>query len=144
MRRVNEGGPAERRWLVSAALGLVTLALAAAGMAKLGDPARFAADIGHYRLVSPLVAAGLALYLPWLEVMLAAGLWVPAWRRAAGWVATMLLAVFSAALVAALMRGIDLSCGCYGAALESPAGWALARNVLLLGLLGAARRAGRH
>jgi len=135
-----ETGAQVRRRLVAVARALVALALALAGAVKVADPAVFAADIGHYRLVPPLLAGVLALYLPYLELLIAAGLWVPAWRRGAQWAAAGLLLGFSAALVSVLARDIDLACGCYGASFESSAGWALARNVALLCLLAAGWR----
>jgi hypothetical protein len=47
----------------------------------------------------------------------------------------MLLAVFTAAVAAVLMRGIDIECGCFGTG-SGPVSWlTLLRN---LGLLGAA------
>ena len=122
-----------------AAAWAVALLLLFAGATKLGDPARFAIEIGNYRLVSPLVAGLLAVYLPWLEIALGLGLCVPRWRPAARLLATGLLLVFCVALVAALARGIDIRCGCFGRAGGSTsAGWALARNAGLIALLAVA------
>ena len=56
------------------ACGLVALVWLAAGALKLIDPAAFARDIEHYRLVPAVVAATLSVYLPWLELVLGVGL----------------------------------------------------------------------
>jgi putative oxidoreductase len=120
-------------WLAAAAFGL-------AGAMKLADPARFAADIVNYRLVGPEMAGVAAVYLPWLELTLAAGLVVSPWRRVAAWLALGLVIGFSGALGAAAARGLDVSCGCFGRALDSSIGWALARNAGLAGLLWIASR----
>lgn len=119
-------------WLVD---GLVAALFALSGALKLGDPARFATDIGHYRLVSAPVAAAMAVYLPWLEIVLAVALLTPRWRCPSRGVAAMLLFIFSAALASAAWRGIDLRCGCFGEATATGVAGALARNAVLLALL---------
>ena len=115
--------------------GLVAAAFATAGALKLFDPARFADDIGHYRLISPWLAGLVAVYLPWLELTLAAALLAPRWRGAARWLSGALLVFFCAALVSTMARGIDIRCGCFGAATTTGAAGALARNGALLACL---------
>lgn len=129
-----------KTWSSRAAGWMVGGALAWAGVLKLGDPARFAADIERYQLVGPGVAAALAVYLPWFEIGLGLGLgWRDAWRRAAVWLAGALLLGFSAALALAWVRGLQIDCGCFGGGSAS-APQALARNAVLLGLLAWAGR----
>jgi uncharacterized membrane protein YphA (DoxX/SURF4 family) len=113
---------------------------ALAGALKLADPAAFAGDIGNYRLVGTRVAAGLALWLPWLELTVAAALLWPRWRREGAVVAAGLLVVFCAALGSVLWRGIDLECGCFGRENPATPAWALARNAGMLGLAAVAGR----
>ena len=52
--------------------------------------------------------------LPWLElcsgVLLVTGLWL----RASAGIATALFGVFTLAVLSALLRGLDISCGCFG------------------------------
>ena len=118
-----------------AAHGIVAAAFAAAGGFKLLDPARFADDVGHYRLVTPWAAGLAAVYLPWLEITLAAALVAPSTRAAARWLAGGLLLGFCVALTSTLVRGIDLRCGCFGAASATGAAAALIRNAALLACL---------
>ncbi len=110
----------------------VSLVLLVAATGKLLDPAGFGAAIERYRLVPPLVAGGLALYLPWLELALALAWWSSRWRRSAGVLICALLAVFVFAVASSWMRGLDIRCGCFGKALDSSLPLALARNVVLL------------
>lgn len=116
-----------------------------AGVAKLRGPHLFAADIAAFRLLpdggvgSALV---LAFYLPWLEVLCAAGLWVPRWRTAALGIGTMLLAGFTLALGSAWVRGLHLDCGCFGAGGGTNLPVAVGRNLLLLGVCLALWRSG--
>lgn len=85
-----------------------------AGAVKALDPARFAWDIFHFRLVPWTVAAGMALYLPWLEMVCGVSVMLHHANRGALWMLTMLALVFLVALVAAQARGLDVSCGCFG------------------------------
>ncbi len=102
------------------ATGLATtvrLALAAlfiyASLDKIAHPAAFATAIGHYQLLPWFPAALLAAILPWLELF--CGLALLFNRATAG--AALLVAgmnlVFILALTAALVRGLDISCGCF-------------------------------
>ncbi len=132
------------RWAMWAHLA-VALVFLAAGALKVGDPGAFAKEIANYRLVSPFVAGLAALYLPWLEISLGLGLVWPRLRAAARLLGLLLLGVFCAALVSTLARGLDIRCGCFGGGEESgvTAGWALLRNLVLLGLLAFPVRLGR-
>src|SRR5207249_3414703 len=58
----------------------------------------------------PLAAAT----LPGIELVLGAALALGVWTRPAGVAATALLTVFTFAIGAALLRGIDIECGCFG------------------------------
>jgi len=108
-----------------------------AGALKALDPASFAADIDHYHLLPYFALAPLALYLPWLEIV--CGLAVIAscgFRRSALILLLALAVVFTGAIVSAMIRGLDISCGCFGAASAMPLSYALVRNVVLLAVLG--------
>jgi uncharacterized membrane protein YphA (DoxX/SURF4 family) len=79
---------------------------------KIGDPGLFARAIEDYRIVSGTSAMALATVLPWIELLcglfLVAGILVPASSLVAG----SLLGVFTLAVLSALLRGLDISCGC--------------------------------
>lgn len=122
-------------WREKADAGVCAIAAATwaiASVFKLADPAGFTRDIENYRIVSGIWAGSAAVYLPWLELALAAGLLVPRARNAARWLSVALLVLFCAALFVALARGLDIRCGCFGAAGASGSiGWALARNAAI-------------
>jgi len=103
-----------------------------AGGSKLLDIPAFTQSVAQYRLVSGQWAWFAALFFPWLEVILALALWVPALRKAALLQLGGLLLVFQGILVSALIRGLDISCGCLGNSLDGGLFFALARNCLLL------------
>lgn len=103
-----------------------------AAVGKIADPAAFAFAIDNYRLVPWSMAAGLALYLPWLEIAAAAALF---WNRTRGGglaILTGLSGVFAVALTSGLVRGLDISCGCFDPDGAPGLVWPLARAILLL------------
>lgn len=126
---------------------VIRLALAAllawAGVLKALDPAAFAEAIQGFRLTTVPVAAALALYLPWLELLLAAGLLAPRWRSGALLVTTVLFAAFTALWMVTWLRGIDVACGCFGGAGHTPAAWGFVRALIPAFAAGWALRAGK-
>jgi putative oxidoreductase len=118
---------------IQISLGLVFLS---AGVLKIVDPLAFAVSIARLRIVPMAVVGPAAILLPWIEIVAAASLFVPAYRGAALRLLTALLAVFTALLAIAFAKGTAASCGCFGSAdgVLSRADLALARNVLLLAL----------
>lgn len=82
------------------------------------------------------VAAGLALYLPWLELVAAAALFWPGFRASGAAILTGLSAVFAVALGSALMRGLDISCGCFGSDTASGLAGPLIRALALFSIGG--------
>lgn len=85
-----------------------------AGVLKAWDPVRFAGDIENYHILPWAVNVRLAFYLPWLEIL--CGLALIFRRLYSGAVALVfaLMLVFIAATIAAKVRGLDISCGCFG------------------------------
>ncbi len=85
-----------------------------AGATKAWDPFTFANDIEHYRILSWPLGMRLAFYLPWLEILCGIALIVGRLRTGAIAITSGLMLVFIAVTIAAKVRGIDLSCGCFG------------------------------
>jgi hypothetical protein len=95
-------------------LGVLAGVFAYAGALKVLDPAGFAGDIDAYRLTPHEASVLAALYLPWLELACAAGLFWRPLRLPALWILLGLLLVFGAAILSAWVRGLDIACGCFG------------------------------
>jgi putative oxidoreductase len=106
-----------------------------AGVLKVIDPAHFAADIDHYRLLSYFAVAPLALYLPWLEIICGLAVITGAARRSALVLLLAMTAVFIVAIASAWMRGLDIRCGCFGAASTAPLAYDLAFDIVLCGVI---------
>ncbi|MFH1143745.1 MAG: MauE/DoxX family redox-associated membrane protein [Candidatus Eisenbacteria bacterium] len=116
-------------WLCRLALAAVFLV---AAYGKLRDPYGFAASIYGYRLTPSAWAVCGALIMPLIETAASlALLFGPLWRGGCV-VLGGLLAVFIAALSQAILRGIDIDCGCFGEGSSPVSFWLIARNYLLL------------
>ena len=108
-----------------------------AGVLKALDPVQFAHDIDHYKILPWTIGAGLAFYLPWLEILSGLALIFRLFYRGALSILTALVVVFLVATIAAKARGLDITCGCFGHASQH---WSfpshLATNLAILtGLL---------
>ncbi|MFQ6098267.1 MAG: MauE/DoxX family redox-associated membrane protein [Armatimonadota bacterium] len=106
-----------------------------AGAAKVGDPEAFACAVFRYQLplLSPAVARGLAMSLPWVELIVGLSLVFGVLARSGALVAAVLLLTFIGVEGAAVARGLDIACGCFSPNGETQVGWAtILRNVGML------------
>jgi putative oxidoreductase len=85
-----------------------------AGALKALDPVQFASDIDNYKILPWPVSVALAFYLPWLEIFCAFGLVFRFLYRGALSILSASIVVFSLATIAAKVRGLDITCGCFG------------------------------
>jgi len=96
--------------LLRVALGAVFIV---ASLDKIQNPEALAATIANYRLLPYNVINGMAIVLPWLEVVTGILLVLGVWIRASTIIVWGLLFAFSIAISQALARGLDISCGCF-------------------------------
>jgi hypothetical protein len=85
-----------------------------AGVLKAIDPVQFASDIDNFKLLPWPVSVALAFYLPWLEIFCALGLVFRLLYRGALSILSASIVVFTLAIMAAKVRGLDITCGCFG------------------------------
>jgi putative oxidoreductase len=85
-----------------------------AGALKALDPVQFAHDIDHYKTLPWAIGVGLAFYFPWLEIFCGLALIFRVFYRGALSILTALVVIFLAATIAAKVRGLDITCGCFG------------------------------
>ena len=90
-----------------------------AGVLKAFDPVQFAHDIDHYKILPWTIGAGLAFYLPWLEILSGLALVFRLFYRGALAILTALVVVFLVATIVAKVRGLDITCGCFGHASQN-------------------------
>jgi putative oxidoreductase len=107
-----------------------------AGALKAFDPVQFASDIDNYKILPWPVSVALAFYLPWLEIFCGLGLVFRFFYRGALSLLTALILVFTLSIIAAKVRGLDITCGCFGHASQH---WSfpshLATNLAILAAL---------
>ena len=107
-----------------------------AGALKIAHPADFYADILAYEVALPDgLLRWVALVLPWLEVSCGAAVLADFWVETAAILMAFMCLTFVLLLGQAVLRGLDLRCGCFGSAdlgwLDHPVA-ALGRASLLL------------
>ena len=113
-----------------------------AALAKLGDLQGFADQVHNFRMVPIFAENIVALLLPWIELVAALALMSNIRPRSGAVVVTGLLAAFTIAVIVALMRGLDIECGCFGTSDASRVGLVkITQNLgmLVLGWIGCRR-----
>ncbi len=113
-----------------------------AALAKLGDLQGFADQVHNFRMVPIFAENIVALLLPWIELVAALALILNIRARSGAVVVTGLLAAFTIAVIVALMRGLDIECGCFGTSDASRVGLLkITQNLgmLVLGWIGCRR-----
>ncbi|MBD3291032.1 DoxX family protein, partial [candidate division KSB1 bacterium] len=83
------------------------------GVSKILDPATFAEDIDNYRILPYLLVSIVAVVLPWLEVLCGISLISGKFKSGALFILVGLSLIFLIAISSALVRGLDISCGCF-------------------------------
>ena len=129
------------RYVFRLALGALFLW---AAMGKIGDLNAFAGDVHNFRILPLWIENVFAMTLPWVELVAALALVLNLAPRAATLILASMLLVFLVAIVSAIVRNLDIACGCFGTHDASTTGWTtLARDVgfLALAFLGYPRRA---
>ena len=111
-----------------------------AAVSKLPDMAAFAQDVANYRVLPAPLVPYAASAVVGIELLAGAALVTGIAARPAALLLSILLVAFSAFLAQALLRGIDLRCGCFGPD-EPASGWTVARDLLMLAAAVAIARA---
>jgi uncharacterized membrane protein YphA (DoxX/SURF4 family) len=85
-----------------------------AGVVKAFEPVRFASDIDNYKILPWVMSVRLAFYLPWLEIFCGLALILRRLYVGGLSILTALVLIFSGVTIAAKVRGLDITCGCFG------------------------------
>lgn len=120
---------------LSALLGyLLASVFILSSMEKIVFPALFARIVYNYHILPGRLINLAALYLPWLELVVGLALISRYFRRVGIILSTLLISIFSLAVLSTLWRGINLNCGCFSVTslLPSSPQLVLIRNVFLL------------
>lgn len=103
------------------------------GFLKVLDPLSFADAVRNFRIVGDPYAVLLAMWIPWVEIVAGVAVMFDRWKQAGATILVGALLSFTAAVISAWVRGLDISCGCFGeeSAVNYPV--KLLQNTLLIG-----------
>ena len=97
-----------------------------ASLGKIGNPARFAQEVGNYDFLPESLVTIFALTLPWVEFLAGLCLLVGLRTRAAALLVAIMNVMFIIALAQAKARGLNVNCGCFSHGGEvEPVGWGI-------------------
>ncbi len=106
-----------------------------AAYTKLQDRQVFYDSILAYQLFTPTIAKFSAHTIPYLELILALGLWINSIRIGSYVLYTALIIFFTGIKIYAYSRGIDLSCGCFGQGVPESQLYGIFQNIGILCIL---------
>jgi uncharacterized membrane protein YphA (DoxX/SURF4 family) len=101
--------------LLGLALGAIFLY---AAHAKVLDPRPLVTIIWNYRILPPGPVNLMAIYMPWMELVVGIALVTGFKRRAAALCSAGLLVAFIVALGINAVRGVNVACGCFSTSAE--------------------------
>jgi putative oxidoreductase len=123
---MNRHLPPQLVCIVRFILGLVFLY---ASVGKILDPKAFAENLIAYRIFdSPQMLKYVAVTLPWIEWICGICLILGVFVRSVSALATLLLITFLAGMISALLRGLEIHCGCFGSPQETIGAFSLLRD----------------
>lgn len=106
------------------------------GAEHLKNPYAFLTSVLRYRLVSGQTAMVVAMALPVAQTVIAGMIFLGIGRSHAMLWAAALLTLFTGVQMSALVRGLEIGCGCFGIANETPISWLSMSRVAILAALG--------
>jgi len=112
MTFLSKKGPALAAIILRVLLGAIFLY---AAWLKLREPwALLAISIDGYQVLPTWAVELVARSLPWFELLLGIWLITGFWRGVSTTAATLLLALFFTLMVRAMIKGMQIDCGCFG------------------------------
>lgn len=92
---------------------LLGLVLLGAGVTKLSDPSAFSENLANYQLIPQETLGLLALFVSCLEILVGISLLCGYQSHASGLLSATLFAGFAGFTASALLRNLQVSCGCF-------------------------------
>jgi len=103
-----------------------------AAVPKIVEPLAFATSISHYGMMPGFMVNAFALIVPWLELLVGAALVVGFRIRTSALITGVLILMFTAAVAWAVIHGLDIDCGCFGAQGGEEVSWLkVGKNLLM-------------
>jgi len=117
-RRIKQLSKKHFAWFITGLRWIIALVFIYAGITKILNPVSFAQDIDNYRILPYFLVTVLAMILPWLEILCGFLLIIGRLQHGAMLVLLSLTAIFLIAIISAVFRGLDISCGCFSSTAE--------------------------
>ncbi|MFN0118223.1 MAG: MauE/DoxX family redox-associated membrane protein [Elusimicrobiota bacterium] len=93
-----------------------------ASLYKIASPGEFAHQIYNYKLLPTWAINPMAIILPWFQLLCGFSLVLNRFQLGASLGTVLMMIAFQIGLMAALLRGLNISCGCFKSG-GSPATW---------------------
>ncbi len=124
----------QNRWSLLALRLFIGGVFIYAGLIKIDKPLAFADSIATFQVLPPQLINLVALALPLFEILVGGLLIFGIFQRQAAFALTFVTILFVVLLVQALVRGLQVDCGCFGFGAPSPLStWSsLGRDLFLL------------
>lgn len=123
------------RYLVIISRLVIGIMLIYAAVGKIKNPFNFSLLISGYEIVDLGVSKLTAIALPWIELTTGIFLVLGWWLRAASFIATGLFLIFIIVIGLALIRGLEIECGCFGLLGEGQISFRLLLRDVISGLM---------
>ena len=94
------------RWI----LGLIFIY---ASIHKIADPIAFSETIYNYQVLPDMLINPLAIWLPCLKLFAGLSLIIGVWIKGGALIISILSLTFAIIVGSAVVRGLDISCGCF-------------------------------
>ncbi len=101
---------------------------------KIADPRAFATIVTNYQLLPPVLVAVTAVVFPWVEALCGLALVFGRFEKGAALLVSLMMVFFTVILLYNGYRGLNIACGCFSLATETPSDVAVntLRNLLIL------------
>ena len=101
---------------------------------KIATPGAFAHEVHNYRLLPVALVNPVAIVLPWLQLFCGAALIANRLRLGSSALVAAMMLVFCGAVASALIRGLNIACGCFKAGGSAATWTTFARDATLCAL----------
>ncbi|MGQ9818356.1 MAG: MauE/DoxX family redox-associated membrane protein [Candidatus Kapaibacteriales bacterium] len=103
-----------------------------AAIGKIAEPQVFAKEILNYKIVGIELARAISIFLPWIELIVGIFLIFGIYSQASAFISSFLVLIFTFAVLFAMVRGLNINCGCFAHHVEY-VGWKkIIENLCLL------------
>jgi uncharacterized membrane protein YphA (DoxX/SURF4 family) len=109
-------------WLKLASRIALALIFIFFAISKIADPLKFASEISNYRILPDYLINIMAITLPWVELATGFILLTGVRIKASALLCAAMMLMFIGAVGIAMMKGLNISCGCSGSH-SSQVGW---------------------